>query len=163
MIKIGIISDTHNYIDDTLLNFLKECDEIWHAGDIGDINFLQKLKNFKPLRAVFGNIDDYAIRKELNEYEIINYYNNSILLKHIAGTFSKYEKKTLTIIHQYNINVLVCGHSHILTVKYDKKNKLLYINPGAAGKFGPHLKMTALKLEILQNGIGELTIFEKNK
>lgn len=163
MIKVGIISDTHNFIDDGMLNFLNDCDELWHAGDIGYIDFLNKLQNYKPLKAVFGNADDITIRKELKEYKVFTIFNTTILIKHNCGWFSKYNTTTKNLILQHKPSILVCGHTHILTVKYDNKNNLLYINPGAAGMFGQHLKMTAIKIDIYKDKVDNLIIFEKDK
>ena len=118
--KIGVISDTNSYIRKDAINYLKNCNEIWHAGDIGNIDILKKLESVNTTRAVFGNIDNEIIRRELNKYLIIKKQNIVFLIIHIAGKPPNYNKKTRDLIKRYKPNVIICGHSHIL--KIDKDN-----------------------------------------
>ena len=146
---IGIVSDTHGYIDDRLLDFFNNVDEIWHAGDIGNIEVIKKLESIKPTKTVYGNIDDSTIRNQFPLNQIFNIDNCKILMTHIAGSFGKYNTR-INALHQTqkDIKILVCGHSHILKVQYDEKYNWLYINPGAYGKHGFHKFRTAIKLQI---------------
>ena len=146
--KIGLISDTHGYLDPEFFNYTKECDEIWHAGDIGNVSLLDKLESFKPLRAVFGNIDSQEIRMRTTETAFISYGGMNIMMTHIAGKPPSYTKKIRTQLLANQPDIIVCGHSHILKVIFDKKNKILYLNPGAAGRHGFHMIKTLLRFEI---------------
>lgn len=146
--KIGIISDTHSYLDENVLAYFKNVDEIWHAGDIGSLEVTQKLETQKKLRAVYGNIDSAEIRTHYPKYEIFNIDSCKILLIHIAGSFGKYNYETQQLIKKYRPNILVCGHSHIVKVANDKPNQLLYINSGATGIHGFHQVRTVIRFEI---------------
>ena len=159
MKKIGLLSDTHNFLHPKINYYFKDCDEIWHAGDIGNYKLIKDIK-FKKLRAVYGNIDGQDIRstfpKELNfKIEKINTY-----ITHIGGYPEKYSKEVKEKIKNIKPNLVICGHSHILKVIYDKKNNHLFINPGAAGKYGFHKKKTIIRFEINQNKIENLEIIE---
>jgi len=158
--KIGLISDSHGHIHDDLEKYLSICDEIWHAGDIGSIDTLKKLEKFKKIRAVYGNIDDQLIRREIPESLIFNINKVKFLITHIAGSIPKYNPKTLSLIKDNKPNILICGHSHILKVVRDTTNDLLFINPGACGKVGFHKKKTILRFDILKNKIDGLEVIE---
>ena len=158
--KIGLISDSHGHIHDDLEKYLSNCDEIWHAGDIGSIDTLKKLEKFKKIRAVYGNIDDQLIRREIPESLIFNINKVKFLITHIAGSIPKYNPKTLSLIKDNKPNILICGHSHILKVVRDTTNDLLFINPGACGKVGFHKKKTILRFDILKNKIDGLEVIE---
>ena len=158
--KIGLISDSHGHIHNDLEKYLSCCDEIWHAGDIGSIDTLKKLENFKKIRAVYGNIDDELIRREIPESLIFNINKVKFLITHIAGSIPKYNPKTLSLIKDNKPNILICGHSHILKVVRDTTNDLLFINPGACGKVGFHKKKTILRFDILKNKIDGLEVIE---
>ena len=158
--KIGLLSDTHSHIDKGFLDFFKDCNEIWHAGDIGNIDVLDTLQNFKKIRAVYGNIDNHIIRKELKESLLIKVEKILILIIHIARNPPYYNKKTYELIKKYKPDTLICGHSHILKVHRDKKNNILIINPGAAGKVGFHKVKTAIRFEIINSKIINLEIIE---
>jgi len=158
--KIGLISDSHGHIHDDLEKYLSSCDEIWHAGDIGSIDTLKKLEKFKKIRAVYGNIDDQLIRREIPESLIFNINKVKFLITHIAGSIPKYNPKTLSLIKDNKPNILICGHSHILKVVRDTTNDLLFINPGACGKVGFHKKKTILRFDILKNKIDGLEVIE---
>ena len=151
MKKIGIISDTHNYLDEQVFEYFKNVDEIWHAGDIGTSMITDKLKNFKPLRVVFGNIDGHELRAQFPEDLIFKIDDCKIFITHIAGAVGVYNQRVREIIKQEKPNILVCGHSHILKIMRDEKFNLLHINPGAAGVHGFHKMKTILRFEI-ENG-----------
>lgn len=151
MQKIGIISDTHNYLDEQVFDYFKNVDEIWHAGDIGTSMVTDKLKSFKPLSAVFGNIDGHELRAEFPEDLIFEIDDCKIFITHIAGAVGVYNQRVREIIKHEKPNILVCGHSHILKIMRDDKFNLLHINPGAAGVHGFHKMKTILRFEI-ENG-----------
>ena len=158
--KIGLLSDTHSIIDKRILKFFKNCDEIWHAGDIGTIKTLESLEKFKKIRAVYGNIDNHQIRKEVNEFLLLKYEKLVILIIHIAGKPPKYNKITYNLIKKHKPNILICGHSHILKIHRDKENDILIINPGASGNVGFHKFKTAIRFNIINSNIKNLKIIE---
>lgn len=157
---IGVISDTHGHLDTKVFNYFDQVDEIWHAGDIGSLTVLEELQKFKPLRAVYGNIDGSNIRHKIREYEIFQLESMSILLIHIAGKFGSYSPQTRELIALYKPTILVCGHSHILKIAFDNKNQILYMNPGAAGNQGFHQVKTLVRFELLQADIRKLEVIE---
>ena len=158
--KIGLLSDTHSIIDKRILKFFKNCDEIWHAGDIGNMKTLESLEKFKKIRAVYGNIDNHQIRKEVNEFLLLKYEKLVILIIHIAGKPPKYNKITYNLIKKHKPNILICGHSHILKIHRDKENDILIINPGASGNIGFHKFKTAIRFNIINSNIKNLEIIE---
>ena len=158
--KIGLLSDTHSIIDTRILKFFKNCDEIWHAGDIGNMKTLESLEKFKKTRAVYGNIDNHQIRKEVNEFLLLKFEKLVILIIHIAGKPPKYNKITYNLIKKHNPNILICGHSHILKIHRDKENNILIINPGASGNIGFHKFKTAIRFNIINSNIKNLKIIE---
>ena len=158
--KIGLLSDTHSIIDKRILKFFENCDEIWHAGDIGTIKTLESLEKFKKIRAVYGNIDNHQIRKEVNKFLLLKYEKLVILIIHIAGKPPKYNKLTYNLIKKHKPNILVCGHSHILKIHRDKENDILIINPGASGNVGFHKFKTAIRFNIINSNIKNLEIIE---
>ena len=158
--KIGLLSDTHSIIDKRILKFFKNCDEIWHAGDIGNIKTLESLEKFKKTRAVYRNIDNHQIRKEVNEFLLLKFEKLVILIIHIAGKPPKYNKITYNLIKKHNPNILICGHSHILKIHRDKENNILIINPGASGNIGFHKFKTAIRFNIINSNIKNLKIIE---
>ena len=160
MKKIGVISDTHGYIDERILNHLKECDEIWHAGDIGDLNVTDQLQNAKPLIAVYGNIDDHLARRTFPETVTFKCEDLKVCMTHIGGRPYKYKQHILPKIESYKPNIFVCGHSHILCVKYDKKYNTLYINPGAAGIKGFHQVRTLVRFVVDGKDIKDMEVIE---
>ena len=163
MKKILLLSDTHGHLDDKIIKYVNQADEVWHAGDIGKKEIINYLTEIKPLKAVFGNIDDKEIRLITNEFLYFNYEKNKILITHIAGYPGKYNKNVNRLISIYEPNILVCGHSHILKVIYDKKNKHLHLNPGAAGISGFHNIRTMLRFKLDSDKIKELEIIELGK
>jgi len=159
MKRIGLLSDTHGFLHPKLFSFFSDCDEIWHAGDIGNIETADKLKAFKPLRAVYGNIDGGALRF-FNEYEIFNCEDIKVFMTHIGGYPGRYAKGISQMIRDEKPKLFISGHSHILKVINDKKNNLLHINPGAAGKSGMHHKITFIRFAIDKDRILDLEIAE---
>jgi putative phosphoesterase len=147
-LKIGVISDTHGVLDDKVRTFFEACDQIWHAGDIGHLDVIDRLREICPVAAVHGNIDSHTIRKEAPENHFFKVNQSTVLITHIAGKLPVYNKRVRGIIKDYHPKILVCGHSHILKVQFDKKHGLLYINPGAAGNHGFHKVKTALRFEL---------------
>jgi putative phosphoesterase len=161
--KIGLLSDTHGYVHPRVPDFFKDCDEIWHAGDIGSLECADKLAEIKPLRAVYGNIDGASIRTVYPEYEVFHCEGVKVLLIHIGGYPGRYSPlaKRLIAIHQPEL--FISGHSHILKVMHDPANSLLHMNPGAAGKQGTHRKITMARFVISGKEIKDLEIFESNR
>lgn len=160
MKKVLVISDTHSYIDDRIIKYASEADYVIHAGDIGSFDVVRKLKSVSEVLFVYGNIDGNEIRSESNKFELFKIDDLKILLTHISGKTPKYNKETLIKIKEYNPDLLIAGHSHILKIQYDKINKLVFLNPGAAGRHGFHLKRTMLRFEIKLNKIENLEIIE---
>lgn len=160
MQKIGLLSDTHGALPSTIFEFFSQCDEIWHAGDIGDKKIADKLMGFKPLRAVYGNIDGTDIRQLFPEYQVFLVEDVKVLMIHIGGYPGHYNKIVLSLIQKEKPKLFICGHSHILKVLYDQKNSLLHINPGAAGNNGWHTVITYARFIIDRNLIKELEIGE---
>jgi len=160
MIRIGLLSDTHGYLDERILTYLEECDEIWHAGDIGNFETAQQLSVLKPLRAVSGNIDgtelrqDYPLRLRFKCEEV------EVLIIHIGGYPGHYTTEALREIISSTPKLFISGHSHILKVIYDPKYQLLHINPGAAGIQGFHQIRTLIRFTIDKELIKDLEVIE---
>ncbi|MGE0566448.1 MAG: metallophosphoesterase [Bacteroidia bacterium] len=163
MKKILLISDTHGYLEPNLIPHIKEVDEVWHAGDIGAPDVCLEIQKTKPVRAVYGNIDGGISRVIYKEYEFFECENVSVLITHIAGYPGTYNSKVKTLINKFKPKLVICGHSHILKVIYDKHFKHLHINPGAAGKHGFHLVKTAVLFNIDKEEIKDLRIVELGK
>ncbi len=160
MKKILLLSDTHGYIDDDILKYVKQADEVWHAGDIGDLIVTDTIKKHKPLRAVYGNIDSDKARLEFNKYNLFQVEGVKVLITHIGGYPGRYAKGIREILQKHHPKLFVDGHSHILKVMFDKKNNLLFMNPGAAGKSGFHKVRTMLFFEIDVDEIKNLKVIE---
>ncbi len=160
MKKLGLLSDTHGSIPARAKDFFADCDEIWHAGDIGTDEVADKLEAMKPLRAVYGNIDSMPLRKDFPEYAIFKIEDMLVLMMHIGGYPGHYSPKARVLIQQFKPGLFISGHSHILKVIYDKKNRLLHINPGAAGSSGFHTKITLMRFSINKDRIEDLEILE---
>jgi len=160
MIKIGLLSDTHSYIDPKVYKYFKDVDEIWHAGDIGSIEVTDELSKFKPLRAVFGNIDNNVIRSQFSEIEIFNLEGVKVFLIHIGGYPHRYAPGVLDKLKVEKPDLFICGHSHILKVIQDKKLGLLHLNPGAAGYHGFHKVKTLLRFELSNGKVQNLEAIE---
>lgn len=158
--KILLLSDTHGFLDNRVLNYAADVDEIWHAGDIGDFSVTNALEKIKPLRAVYGNIDNAAIRQQFGETLFFELEGVNVFMIHIGGKPYKYAKGVAEQIERLKPDVFVCGHSHILRVEYDKKRAMLYINPGAAGKHGFHKKQTLVQFELYKGAVQNLVVIE---
>lgn len=149
MIKVGLISDTHNYLDPQIAEYFADRDEIWHAGDFGTIDIADQLKSIAPLTGVYGNIDGKEIRQEYPKHQRFERQGIDIWMTHIGGTLGRY---CLPIREEMEISppdVFICGHSHILKVGRDQeKNRMLFINPGAAGRYGAQIYRTCIRFTI---------------
>ena len=163
MKKILLLSDTHSHLDDTILKYVNQADEVWHAGDIGDLKVTDTLKKLKPLRAVYGNIDDDKARMEFPLNNRFECEGVSVLITHIGGYPGKYNQAIKAEIERNPPKLFICGHSHILKVQFDKKYNLLHMNPGAAGIHGFHQVRTMLRFEIDGDKIQNLEIIELGK
>ncbi|RNL53358.1 metallophosphoesterase family protein [Pedobacter jejuensis] len=159
MKRIGLISDTHSFLDDAVFKHFDSCDEIWHAGDFGD-DVAAPLAAFKPLRGVYGNIDDIAIRSEFPEQNRFSCEGINVLMKHIGGYPGKYSASIKSEIYTNPPNLFISGHSHILKVMMDKKLNFLHINPGAAGKQGWHKVRTLIRFCVTDENIHTLEVIE---
>lgn len=160
---IGLLSDTHGFLDPDFKNLFKECDEIWHAGDLGTQDVWDELCTLKPTRGVYGNIDDAYIRTQVPEVMSCEVEGLKILMIHIAGPPGKYNLHTKNLINKLNPGLLICGHSHILKVQYYKEWGHLYMNPGAAGHHGFHVIRTAIRFKIGHGQITQAEVIELGK
>lgn len=160
MRKIGVISDTHGTFDEVLCNFLRDVDEIWHAGDIGSIELADKIAAFKPLRAVYGNIDGGDTRYAYQPFAHFKVEDVDVLITHIGGYPRHYAPQALAKIQACRPKIFVSGHSHILRIEYDKVYDLLHLNPGAAGCYGFHKLRTALRFTIDGSDIKDMELGE---
>lgn len=163
MKKILLLSDTHSHIDDTILKYIAQADEVWHAGDIGDLKVTNTIKKLKPLRAVYGNIDAFQARLEFPLHEKFLCEEVSVWITHIGGYPGKYNSAIRTELEQNPPQLFICGHSHILKVQFDTKYNLLYINPGAAGKSGFHQVRTMIRFVIDGKLVKDMEIIEIEK
>ncbi|MDD4574951.1 MAG: metallophosphoesterase family protein [Bacteroidales bacterium] len=148
MVKVGVLSDTHGVLLESVERFFEKCDYIIHAGDVGNIEILDALSKKAKLFAVYGNIDGTEVRSQYPEHQSFMIEDALILLMHIGGYPPKYNANSKLLIEKYKPDLFITGHSHILRVMYEKKYQHLYINPGAAGKFGFHAKITAVRFDI---------------
>ena len=163
MKKILLLSDTHSHIDDTILKYVAQADEVWHAGDIGDLAVTDAIKLLKPLRCVYGNIDDAKARLEFPLHNRFMCEGVDVWITHIGGYPGKYNPIIKTEMKSNPPNLFICGHSHILKVIFDKTHNLLHMNPGAAGKSGFHQVRTMLRFVIEGDKIKDLEIIEMEK
>lgn len=161
--KIGLLSDTHGFLDESLFNFLENCDEIWHAGDIGNIETADLLAKNKIFRAVYGNIDGQDIRIEYPQNQRFICEKVDVWITHIGGYPKRYAREVKPEIFKNPPKLFISGHSHILKVIFDKSLNLLHINPGAAGKNGFHKVRTAVRFEINEDRIENLEVWEKSR
>ena len=160
MKKIILLSDTHSALDERFLPHLEDANEIWHAGDIGDIKVLENLEKITKVRAVYGNIDNHIIRSATKEFINFKCEEVNVLITHIGGYPGKYTKGIKEKIQKVRPKLFICGHSHILKVIFDKKFNLLHVNPGAAGNYGIHKVKTILKFKVDKENITDLKIIE---
>jgi putative phosphoesterase len=162
--KIGLLSDTHSFLDPMIFEYFKNCDEIWHAGDIGDPEIIHLIEKVKPLKAVFGNIDNKELQNSLPEDLWFPCEGLSIWMTHIGGAPPNYNPRVKKILKEKVPDVFICGHSHILRVKKDPAYKdMLYINPGAAGNHGFHTIKTIIRFEIKKASIFNMEAIELGK
>ena len=160
MKKIGLLSDTHGFLDDKVFEHFKDCDEVWHAGDIGTVEVADRLAAFKPLRAVYGNIDGDKLRVMFKQHERWMCESVDVWMTHIGGYPGKYAREVKPEIFMHPPKLFISGHSHILKVMYDKKLDTLHINPGAEGKYGFHNVRTLVRFEIDGTDIRNLEVIE---
>lgn len=160
MKKILLLSDTHSHIDDRILAYAAEADEVWHAGDIGDLSVTDALKKVAPLKAVFGNIDAAEARKEFPLNQRFFCEKVEVWITHIGGYPNKYSPAIREEIRKNPPKLFICGHSHILKVMHDKSLDLLHMNPGAVGKYGFHKVRTMLRFKIDGDNISDLEVIE---
>jgi uncharacterized protein len=160
MKKILLLSDTHSHIDDGIIKHVHWADEVWHAGDIGDVSVTDAIMALKPLRAVYGNIDDNVIRMQFPEHLFFNCEDVKVWITHIGGYPGRYPARIRAILDSKRPDLFICGHSHILKVMSDKKYNLLHMNPGAAGRHGFHKVCTMLRFEVHQGKISSLEVIE---
>lgn len=162
--KIGLLSDTHSYLDPKVFDYFKDRDEIWHAGDIGDHGVIDQLSSFKPVRAVFGNIDDKVIQTTYPEDMRLTVEGVKVWMTHIGGAPPNYNPRVKKFLQRQAPDLFICGHSHILRIKRDPKfNNMLYVNPGAAGQHGFHLVKTIVRFEIAAGKILNMEVVELGK
>lgn len=157
---IGLISDTHCTFDEKLRDFLEPVDEVWHAGDFGNLETLSAIAHFKPLKAVYGNCDGTDIRQRVPYTQFFECEGMKVLMMHIGGYPGRYDFKAFQLINAHLPNLFICGHSHILKVMNDKKYDMMTINPGAAGNSGFHIVRTALRFKIDGGKIVEMEVGE---
>lgn len=163
MKRIGLMSDTHGFVDPKIYDHFKDVDEIWHAGDIGDISVMDELKAFKPLKGVYGNIDGAEIRTEYKEFNRFKCEDVDVLITHIGGKPGKYYRTAKEELDKESPRLFICGHSHILLVKMDPNYNMLWMNPGACGYKGFHQVKTLLRFSITKDKIHDLEVIELGK
>lgn len=163
MTRIGLLSDTHDYLDESIFEHFKDCDEIWHGGDFGDISLAERIRAEKPLRGVYGNIDGAKIRADFPEQLVFMCEGVKVMMRHIGGYPPKYntETKKELLIHQPLL--FISGHSHILKIMFDEQLKCLHMNPGAAGKHGWHKMRTIIRFAIDGTAIKDCEVIELGK
>ena len=159
--KIGLISDTHGWLDGKVLGHFSDCDEIWHGGDIGSMDLVRTLEAFKPLRAVYGNIDDQIMQVRFPEDLFFECEGFSVWMTHIGGAPPRYNPRVKKMLKTRSPDIFICGHSHILRVAKDPAlNGMLYINPGAAGNQGFHHMRTIIRMEIAARELKNMEVVE---
>ena len=163
MTKIGLISDTHNFLDDAVFRHFESCDEVWHAGDFGTAEIAEALKKCKPLHGVYGNIDGNDIRNDYPETAIWQCEQVKVLMMHIGGYPPKYNAKSKALILEHQPQIFISGHSHILKIMFDDALRCLHMNPGAAGKYGWHAVRTLIRFAIDGNDIKDCEVIELGK
>lgn len=163
MTKVLLLSDTHSHMDTAILKYVKQADEVWHAGDIGDLKVTDAISAIKPLKAVHGNIDNHMIRKEFPEHQRFMCESVDVWITHIGGYPNRYNIRVREEIQRNPPKLFICGHSHILKVMHDKKLGLLHMNPGACGKHGFHQVRTMLRFTIDDEKIDNLEVIELGK
>ena len=162
-VRIGLISDTHGWLDPRVKDHFAQCDEIWHAGDIGSIEVLEELRSWKPVRVVYGNIDGKQIRTICPEHERLSIDGMRIWMTHIGGRPPRYDRSVAAEIRSSPPDLFICGHSHICSVQFDERSKMLFMNPGAAGRHGWHHVRTILRFSIEDSKCKDLEVIELGK
>lgn len=160
MKRIGLLSDTHAFWDEKYLKYFESCDEIWHAGDIGSLEIAERLAAFRPLRAVYGNIDGQDIRQRYPQTLRFTVEKAEIVMKHIGGYPGRYDRSIFSTLLMHPPKLFISGHSHILKVMHDKTLGMLHINPGAAGNYGFHKVRTLVRFSINDGHFGDLEVIE---
>ncbi|NAW51453.1 YfcE family phosphodiesterase [Elizabethkingia argentiflava] len=160
MKKILLLSDTHSYMDDRILFYAEQADEVWHGGDFGNVEVAKELQALKPLRGVYGNIDGTELRKEFPETLRFHCEDVEVLMMHIGGYPGRYSALAKSEINKKKPTIFISGHSHILKVMMDKEKNILHLNPGACGKIGWHKVRTLLRFTIDKNEIKNLEVIE---
>jgi putative phosphoesterase len=160
---IGLLSDTHGAFDAPLRAFFSEVDQIWHAGDFGNIKTADTIAAFKPLVGVYGNCDDHLVRSVYPLMQLFEVEKVKVLMLHIGGAPERWDWQALSLIEKHRPDLFVCGHSHILKVINDKKHKMLCINPGAAGNEGIHVVRTAVRFKINAGKITDMEVWERDR
>jgi putative phosphoesterase len=158
--KIGLLSDTHSYLDPKVFEYFADCDEVWHGGDVGDESLLDQLEAFKPLRGVYGNIDGTAVRRRLPLNLDFEVEGLRVFITHIGGYPGRYTHRVRKLLDETKRGLYICGHSHILKVMMDKKRHCLHMNPGACGKHGFHHMRTLLRFDVEKGRIENLEVIE---
>lgn len=162
--QIGLLSDTHSYLDPKVLEHFRNCDEIWHAGDIGDAQVTDQLMRAKPLKAVYGNIDSMEQRSAWPEDLCWTVEGVRVLMTHIGGTPPRYNPRVRKLLDELTPQLFICGHSHVLKIGRDAThNNMLFVNPGAAGNHGFHAMKTLVRFRILSGEIREMEVIELGK
>ncbi len=163
MTRILLLSDTHGHMDDRILSFAREADEVWHAGDIGSLDVTDALKELRPVRGVYGNIDGDLVRREFPLDNRFMCEGVAVWITHIGGYPGRYQKRVREVLQVDPPKLFICGHSHILKVQFDKKFELLHMNPGACGKVGFHKVRTMLRFRVDGKEIKDLEVVELGK
>jgi hypothetical protein len=163
MTRIGLLSDTHSFLPEALFTHFADVDEIWHAGDIGDVATANRLETFKPFRAVYGNIDGHELRARYPEHLMFTLEGVPVLMTHIGGYPPRYNTAIKPMLNQSKPHLFICGHSHILKVMPDPSRQLLHINPGACGKQGWHKISTLIRFELADARVHNLEVIELGK
>jgi len=161
--KIGLLSDTHSYLDERVFDYFSDCDEVWHAGDIGNMEVAEALWQFKPFRAVYGNIDSKEVCDTFPQDQYFMCGGLQVWMTHIGGRPPRYNKRILDKLKEEVPDIFVCGHSHILKITKDVQWNMLYLNPGAAGKQGFHKVRTLVRFEIAKKQIAKMEVIELGK
>lgn len=163
MKRIGLLSDTHDFLDPNVFKYFEECDEIWHAGDIGSLGLLEELEAFLPVKAVYGNIDGAEVRAAAPENLIWDCEAMKVLMTHIGGYPGRYNARVKALLNEEKPDLYICGHSHILKIMPDKQRGLLHINPGAAGNHGFHKVKTIVRFSVEKGKMDNLEVIELGK
>ena len=162
--KIGLLSDTHGFLDPKILEYFKDVDEIWHAGDIGDITVIETLEKVKTVRAVFGNIDSSSVYNRFPEDWMFTCEGVEVWITHIAGSPPRYNERIMKQLRSHPPDLLICGHSHIMKAQRDPQfDNMLYLNPGAAGNHGFHHIKTIVRFELAEGKVQDMQVIELGK